>query len=312
MKKKYDIVTALDLCVDFLVQCGRVVPEFGQKEQIVEDYNIELGGSCSIFACQAAKLGLKTLGVGVVGEDSFGGVIMDKLSGAGVITDRIKVDSSYKTGMGAILCLDGGDRAILTYNGTIDAVGSEDISDDIILDTRHIHIGSYYLMKKLQLHYLEIVIKAKKAGATVSLDTNWDPEEKWDSGIWDIMPYVDIFLPNENEAKLIARKSSPEEALKFLSDKVPVIGLKLGKGGGAAYAGGTIYKAPPVDVKVVDTVGAGDSFDAGFVYGYLSGYDMNKCLQIGCICGSLNTSRAGGIAGQPDLNDVLKIIGEGR
>src|SRR5690554_682105 len=120
MEKKYDIVTALDICVDFLIQLGDVEPKFGQKEQLVSNYELELGGSSCIFACQAAKLGLKTVGIGTAGGDMFGRFAPEKLEQAGVITEHISVNPELRTGMGAALCKDDGDRAILTYMGTID------------------------------------------------------------------------------------------------------------------------------------------------------------------------------------------------
>lgn len=307
MNKKYDVITVLDTCVDFLVTGGDVIPEFGQKEKLIGDYNIEMGGSCGIFACQTAKLGLKTAGIGVVGKDAFGQMVIEKLGQAGVILDHLKVDKAQKTGVGIALCTDG-DRAILTYLGTINAVGIECFSDELLSNSRHIHIGSFYLIKKLQPYYKQIVKKAKEYGTTISLDTNWDPAEKWDGGVWDILPYVDIFLPNENEAMAITKKDNLEDALKVLNEVVPIIGLKLGKKGAATYYRGKYYSAPSIDVKVVDAVGAGDTFDAGFIYGFLKGYDIEKCLQIGCICGSMNTTRAGGIAGQIYAEELLKLV----
>lgn len=308
MNKMYDVITALDICIDFLIGLGDTIPEFGQKEKIVDSYDVELGGSCCIFACQAAKLGLKTSGIGVAGKDSFGDIVLKKLSDSGVITDNIRIDSSIKTGMGAALCKKSGDRSILTYLGTIDAVVLEDYKDNLIMNTRHIHIGSYYLMKKLQPYYVEILKKAKQEGVSVSLDTNWDPEETWDSGIWDILPYVDIFLPNENEAKLITGESTIEDATRKLAATVPIIAMKLGKNGACAYNKDGFYKSDALNVKVIDTVGAGDSFDAGFVYGYLRGMGIADCLKMGCICGSLNTSMSGGIEGQPNEKNALSLF----
>ncbi|HEY5586383.1 MAG TPA: carbohydrate kinase family protein [Ruminiclostridium sp.] len=308
MQRKYDVITALDICVDFIVQCGNIEPEFGQKEKLIQDYDIEMGGSTCIFACQASKLTLKTAGIGVVGDDTFGRVVMDKFYKSGMNIDKIRTDKNIKTAVGVALCKEDGDRAILTYIGTIDAVHPQDITEEIISNAKHLHIGSFYLMNKLRGNYIEILQLAKKHNVTVSLDTNWDPEEKWDGGIWDILPYVDIFLPNENEAKAITKKNSIEEAIEVLSKIVPVIALKMGKHGAVAYVEGKTYKGSPIDVKVVDTVGAGDSFDAGFVYGYIKGHSIEECLQIGCICGSYNAAQSGGIKGQPKLNELLKVL----
>lgn len=308
MGKKYDVITVMDTCVDMLFSGKDVVPEFGQKEKLVEDYNLELGGSCCIFACQTAKLGLKTAGIGTVGQDVIGRLVLEKLRESGVLLEHIKIDQMRKTGIGVTLCAEG-DRAILTYIGSIDSADGSDVTDEILKNTRHIHIGSYYLMKKIQPCYRDIVLKAKEYGVSVSLDTNWDPDEKWDGGLWDILPYVDIFLPNENEAMAITKKDNIGDAISELSKIVPVICLKMGKRGAAAYFGGRMISEKPLDVKVVDAVGAGDSFDAGFIYGFLKGYVMEKCLKIGCICGSMNTTQAGGIAGQiysDKLNETLK------
>ena len=308
MNKGYDVITAMDLCVDLMMQLGAVLPEFGQKEQLVPDFHLEMGGSCSIFACQAAKLGLKTTGIGVLGQDSLGDFMENTLRGAGVDTRYVRRDPSMKTGLGVILCKPDGDRAILTYPGTIEGSKPEEMGEDLLKHCRHLHIGSFYLLKNLQPHFAQYAKTVKAYGGTVSLDTNWDPEEIWDGGIWEVLPYVDIFFPNENEAKLITRTDSVEDALKKLQDKVPMIALKRGEHGAVLYTGGREYRADPLKVSVVDTVGAGDSFDAGFVYGHLSGLDPETALRIGCICGSLNTTQSGGIVGQPvqgELNQYL-------
>lgn len=307
MNKKYDVITALDITADLIANMGNQIPEFGQKEKFLPDYGIEMGGSTCIFACQAAKLGLKAAGIGVAGDDVFGRLVVEKLKGSGVVTDHIRVDEGIKTGISVHVCVDN-DRTILTYLGTIDAVCAEDFTDSLLESSRHMHIGSYYLMKRLQPFYNDIVKRAKGYGMTISLDTNWDPDENWDGGIWDVLHYVDIFLPNENEAMAITGKKSPQAAAETLTGIVPVVALKKGKEGAAAYGGGREYFCEPLEVEVVDAVGAGDSFDAGFVYGFLKGYEIEKCLRIGCICGSMNTTRAGGIAGQIRIEELMKII----
>jgi len=307
MEKKYDVITAMDLCVDLIVGLGNVLPEFHQKEQIVKNYHLELGGSCSIFASQIAKLGLRVAGIGRVGEDFLGFFVLNRLKEMGVITENIQKDPSVKTGLGVALCKEDGDRAILTYPGTIDSVERRDITDELLGSTRHIHIGSYYLLKKLQPHYPEILRKAKGFGVTVSLDTNWDPDESWDGGLENILQYVDIFMPNENEIKLITRKDTVESAIRALDNTIPVIAVKLGEKGAIAYANGNEYRVGSLKVDVVDTVGAGDNFDAGFVYGYLNGFDIEKCLRIGCMCGSYSIRQAGGIAGQLRISDLKDL-----
>lgn len=305
--KKYDILTFGDLCADLIINGKDVVPEFGQKEKLFDDYFIEMGGSCSIFACQAAKLGMRTVLVGKVGKDQYGKLVLDTLKAAGVATEYITADEGLKTGLSIALNAVN-DRAILTYNGTIDGVGREDVSDGLLGSVRHLHIGSYFLMKKIQPHYPEIIKRLKREGATISLDTNWDPEEKWDSGLWDILPLIDIIFPNENEARAITGEDNIDSAVKKLTETVPLVVVKKGGDGAAAYESGRVYTVPAIDVVKKDTVGAGDSFDGGFLYGWLSGKSTEECIKTGSICGSLNIRCYGGTRGQPELSEMLRYL----
>lgn len=307
MNKKFDILTFGDLCVDLIISWTDNVPEFGQKEKLLDDYSLEMGGSCSIFACQASKLGLRTAVFGKIGRDQLGKLITDTLNDAGVSIEYIIEDKKLKTGVSVALS-NTEDRAILTYKGTIDSVGGEGISDELLTSTRHLHIGSYFLMEKIQPYYPSIIKKLKMSGATVSLDTNWDPQEKWDAGLPDILPLVDIILPNDNEAMAITHESDPELAIKKLKEIVPIVAMKKGKYGAVTYAGGREYIVPAIDVPKIDAVGAGDSFDGGFIYGFLSGKTIEECTRIGCICGSLNTRCIGGTKGQPLLPEMLQYF----
>lgn len=305
MDKTIDVLTLGDLCVDLILRGADIVPEFGQKEKMLDNYSLEMGGSSSIFACQCSKLGLKTTVVGKVGNDIFGELISGTMKNCGIDTSLVIKDKCYNTGISVQLDKTE-DRAILTYGGTVDAVGIDDIADELLRNVKHFHIGSYFLMKKIQPYYPDILKKLKEYGATVSLDTNWDPEEKWDSGIENILQYIDIFLPNENEAMAITRTINIEEAIGILREKIPVIGLKKGKEGAVLYAEDQIYSASAPDVSKVDAIGAGDSFDGGFIYGFLKGRTLVKCLELACFCGSMNTRACGGTKGQAWLDEVIQ------
>jgi len=302
----FDVITAFDICVDFLMDLGNTEPEFGQKEKLVDGYGLEMGGSACIFACQCAKLGLATAGVGSIGNDSFGTFMIDCLKKDGVDTSYIR-NNKEKTALTLCLNKTGGDRSILTYMGAMDTVQQSWI-EELLPKTRHLHVCSYYLLKSLQSAYPQILKKAKELGVTVSLDTNWDPEENWDGGVRDILPYVDIFLPNENELMLITGKNNIEDALHFAGEMIPTIAVKCGEKGAYAYCKGTIYKCDAMEVTVADTVGAGDSFNGGFVYGFLSGLSIEDCLKAGTTCGSMNVCKPGGTAGQPRLDELRGII----
>ena len=304
--KKYDVITAFDICVDFLMDLGSTVPEFGQKEKLVDGYGLEMGGSACIFACQCAKLGLATTGVGSIGNDSFGAFMLDCLKRDGVDTSHIR-ENKEKTALTLCLNKTGGDRSILTYMGAMDTVQKAWI-EELLPQAKHLHICSYYLLKSLQSAYPGILSKAKSLGVTVSLDTNWDPDETWDGGIRDILQYVDVFLPNENELMLITGKDNVKDALEYAGKLVSLIAVKCGADGAYVYNKGEISKCDAMKITVADTVGAGDSFNGGFIYGFLSGLSIDECLKAGTTCGSLNASMPGGTAGQPGIEDLGKYL----
>ncbi|MBN2150074.1 MAG: sugar kinase [Candidatus Lokiarchaeota archaeon] len=310
MDKDYDVITMGDCCVDLILSGGSVVPEFGQKEKVVDNYSLEMGGSCTIFACQAAKLGLRTAVIGKVGDDPFGDLILRRLSDAGVDVSHVARDESVRTGITVVMNT-GSDRAMLTYTGTIDAIGREDVPDGLLGSTRHLHVGSYYLMDRIRPHYRGIIEAVKAGGGTVSLDTNWDPAERWDGGLKALLPLVDVLMPNENEVMAIAGAETVDAAINSLRETVPVLVVKRGKDGATVHSRGEDHAVPAVKVDaLVDTVGSGDSFDAGFLYGYLNAMPLVECARIGSICGSIKTRAAGGIAGQVTLAEIRGMIGE--
>jgi len=293
--RRFDVLTVLDVCADLLLSGDDVVPEFGQKEKLIGDYALEMGGSACIFACQAAKLGLRTAGVGVAGRDGFGDLVCASLSGGGVDIGWVLRDGSVKTGLGVLLC-SAADRAILTYNGTIEAVQNRDLTDEMLFSARHLHIASFYLQG--QMDWANIARRARACGCTVSLDTNWDPAGKWEGVVRELLPHIDVFLPNENEARLISGREDLDEAVRFLSERVPTLVVKRGAGGALCVSSGTEWRLPALPAAVVDTVGAGDSFDGGYLWGYLSGRPPEVCLRAGLYCGAENVKGRGGTSAQ--------------
>jgi ribokinase len=300
----WDIMTFGDMCADFILSGGDVVPEFGQKEKMIGSYALLLGGSAGIFACQCAKLGLKTAVAGKLGDDVFGRLIQDEMKGCGVDTRFISTDKEIKTGLTCILQADG-DRAMLTVPGSIGAAAFADAADELRRNVRHVHVCSYYLTEQLRSGYPAFLREMRGFGATVSLDTNWDPAEKWD-GLDALEGLVDVFLPNENEAAAFTRETDAERAMEKLARLFPVVAVKCGEKGAIGAAGGKTYRAGGLQVPFVDAVGAGDSFDGGFLWAWLNGRPMEECLRAGCFCGSMNVTARGGTAGQPRLETLLE------
>ena len=304
-EKTYDILTCGDTCVDLVISGSDVTPQFGQVEKLVDDYVLEMGGSCCLFACQAAKLGLRVGIIGRVGDDDFGRLVVRRLNESGVDTQHVIVDPQIKTGAGIALA-QGNDRAILTYLGSISAVTRADVHDDLLAAARHFHHGSFFLHKGLRPDIPALFQKARSLGLSISLDPNWDPDEAWDSNLLDALAYTDIFMPNEQEALLISRQATLEAAVAWLAQRgAASLTIKRGEQGARYYSTGIREEIRVQPVSGGDSVGAGDSFDAGFLAGWLRGYSIKTCLAIGAFCGRSTAAQKGGLAGQPTWTDVL-------
>jgi sugar/nucleoside kinase (ribokinase family) len=306
-ERDFDVVVVGDINAD-LVLSGEVTPTYGQVEKLLDDATLTIGGSSAIFACGAARLGLRVAFVGKVGADDFGRFMVDAVGARGVDIGGVVCDPALKTGLTVILAR-GQDRALLTYLGTIGALHFDEIDLDYIGRARHLHMGSYYMLDSLRADVPRLFAAAHARGLTVSLDTNYDPTERWEGGIHEALEHVDIFLPNATELTKIGRHSTWQGALALLAERVPLVVAKLGAHGAIARRGAAEVAAPTLPVQVVDATGAGDSCDAGFVYGFLNGWDLPQTLRLATVCGALSTRGVGGTTAQPTLAEVLGALG---
>jgi sugar/nucleoside kinase (ribokinase family) len=176
--KDIDVLVVGELNVD-LILTGDVTPGFGQAEKLVEDATLTLGSSSAIFACGAARLGLKVAFIGKVGDDDFGRVVLRSLAERGVDTAGVVVDPTIKTGLSVILSRPD-DRAILTHLGSIAALRYAEIDQSLLLRACHLHLGSYFLLDSLRPDVTQLFAEAHRQGLTTSLDTNYDPQENWE------------------------------------------------------------------------------------------------------------------------------------
>ncbi len=299
MPGDFDIVVVGELNPD-LILSGDVTPEFGQVEKLVSDATLAIGSSAAIFACGAARLGLCVAFIGLAGDDVFGHFMLGQLKAHAIDPAGILIVPGQHTGLSVILNRSS-DRAILTYPGLIPALRLADISPDLLARSRHLHLAGYYILDALRPAVPTLFDLAHRLGLTVSLDTNFDPSGRWDGGLASVLDRTDVFLPNAAEAQAVTRKEPVSLALECLAKQVKVVAVKLGAGGAAAMSGEQQASAPALAVQVVDTVGAGDAFDAGFLFGHLAGWELKRSLRLGCVCGSLSTTAAGGTAAQPTL-----------
>jgi sugar/nucleoside kinase (ribokinase family) len=264
-----------------------------EQELLADDMMVTLGGSTSITAHNLAALGSKVGFITRIGSDPLGGIALDRLRAAGVDLARITYSEKFNTGL-TLLLQHAARRRILTYPGAMSEMGFDDLDLAYLASARHFHLCSFFLQRGWVAQIPQVLQQLKAAGLTISLDTNDDPADRWDDGIEQALRFVDIFLPNEREACKIARVDDVDEALLRLAEVVPNVVVKVGAKGAMAISKGKRYSAPAEKVRVVDAVGAGDSFNAGFLHRYLAGADFAECLAAGNAAAALSTTRPGG------------------
>ena len=293
-----------------LVLRGDVEPAFGQQEKLVDHALLTVGGSAAIFACAAAKLGLRVAISSVVGDDPFGRFMVDELSVNGVDVSGVAVDPVTPTGVTVVLSRPD-DRAMLTAAGTIESLTEARVDRDLLGSARHVHIPSYFLQAGLRPGLPALFKEAHAAGATTSVDPNWDPIEEWDGGLLALLQEVDVFLPNSAEARLITGIDDIDVAAESLAGRGGIVSIKFGDGGGMVQrADGDAVRMAGIYVDVADTTGAGDAFDAGFLMGFLEGWPLERALAFANVCGGLSCRAAGGTDAQPTREEAMARVPE--
>ena len=306
MEKRILVIGELN--IDLIVSGLTAFPSLGQ-EILAGGLSRVLGSSSAICAAGLARLGARVDFLGKVGVDEYGEFIVDQLKHLRVGTQHIIRDNVIRTGVTISLTYPK-DRAMITYPGCISHLKLDDIDLSILREYAHVHVGSYFLQKRLQPDLVALFVQAHRQNLTVSLDTGCDPDGKWgDSSLLTLLDLVDIFLPNENEARAIAREDETEVALRKLSERAKLVVVKYGASGAMTWREGQIIRSPGVQVNAVDTTGAGDSFDAGFIYAHVvRGMALEEALRFANACGALSTTSLGGTASQPTLEQVQSLL----
>ncbi|WP_186445934.1 carbohydrate kinase family protein [Paenibacillus cremeus] len=304
---KADVLAIGELNVDLIISGLTSMPEL-DREIIAKQASLALGSSTAICACGISKLDFKTAFIGKVGNDEYGKFVVDTLAAYKIDTSNIIVDSSVETGMTISLGYNN-DRALITVLGSIDKLQGRDINFYAIKHLRHIHVGSFFLQSSLRKDLADIFRLAQENGISTSLDPGWDHSGTWDYGLKDVLRYTSIFLPNEQEALHISGCNSVEKAAEALSEFAETVAIKRGKDGCTVCSSSKLYTHESFLVEnVVDTTGAGDSFNAGFIYGYLHNYTVEQCMRYGCACGAICVQQVGGATGCPTIGEVNDFL----
>jgi sugar/nucleoside kinase (ribokinase family) len=300
------VLVAGEINVDLILHGPHARPVPG-KEVVADTVLLTLGSASAICAMGLGRLGTPVGFVGTVGVDPWGDHCLDAMRGAGIDVSRVRRDPALQTGL-TVSITSPQDRALVSVLGAIRALTADDVTDDVLRGFDHLHVSSYYLQEGLRPGCRGLFARAHALGLTTSLDPGFDPAERWGADVVDTLAEVDVFFPNEVELAAIAGTADVAEALVRLQNGHTRTVAKLGAQGCLTLEGGRPLAVPAFHVDPVDTTGAGDSFDAGFLHAWLRGLDLLECLRWGAACGSLSTRALGGTGRQADRAEVEAMV----
>ncbi|MDR1508323.1 MAG: carbohydrate kinase family protein [Synergistaceae bacterium] len=305
--KHFDCAFIGDVNPD-IVLTGDAMPVPG-REIFCGDFYLTLGGSTSICAGAFSSLGGSGVFFGRAGCDRMGQFALEALRECGVDVSGVKTLAGTHSPV-TVSFGTPDDRALVTYPGTCGLVDESDIPvDEILSSARHIHIGSFFLQHHLAGIFAGIFEAAGRAGITTSLDAGWDPEEKWDPTLFELLRFTDIFFPNESEAIAVTKEPAAEPAARRLAEFCRIAVVKRGSKGSFLSSEGTNLECPIYDArKGKDFTGAGDSYNAGFLCAFLSGMPLAYCMKYGSAAAALRISadrRTRPFASLPEVKAVV-------
>lgn len=309
MEKKFDVLVVGELNMDLILAGLDKFPQKG-KEILAEEMSLTLGSSSAIFASNLSVLGSRVCFVGKIGKDQFGDQILKYLSDKGVDTSQMLYSDTSKTGVTVAFSYEN-ERAMVTHPGTMAELEENEIPDELLRSCNHLHVSSIFLQPALKKDIIALFQRAKNEGLTTSLDTQWDPEEKWDCDWKNLLPLVNIFMPNLEEIKNITRQEELEACINTIKDHSNVIVIKQGEAGSVAWEKGKLFKQPAfLNSKIKDAIGAGDSFNAGFIHKFMQNKTLKECLKFGALCGAINTTAYGGTTAFNSKKEIQQIAFE--
>lgn len=308
IRKEWDFMTFGDVFIDLVMSGFGRWPAPGEEVDAAA-LTREVGGGAAITACGLARLGRSVALLAALGAD--GAWFWERVGGAGVSTDLLRTVADESTAITVAISTTD-DRSFFTYRGANQLL-AELIGDPATVTemtrARHLHLASAIAPGVL----IQLARQIRPTGTTISVDVGW--VESWlaDPQSLVALREIDLFMPNEREGAAMTGQREPEGMLTaFAAAGLPRVALKLGAAGSMMLDEGRIVKCPGVPVTPVDTTGAGDCFDAGFLAAWQSGLPARECLEIGNFCGARSTTKPGGLNGFParhELGDRLERVG---
>ena len=294
---RYDVITVGDLNPDIVLSgIESIAPRLG-TEQFFGSMERTLGGSGALTTVTMSRLGLRTALVARVGVDEPAEFCRTILKREGV-EPMLLVNPALTTGVTVAVTYPS-DRLLLTSPGAIGDLTAEEVTDELLAEARHLHVSSYFMQRRLQPGLARLFRRARALGLTTSLDTGWDPSGAWlDAHLTATLADTDIFLPNAVELRHLAGLDDLDAAAaRLLELGAGSIVVKDGSHGARLYTRAGRVLEPGFRVSPIDTTGAGDAFNAGYIAAMLEGRPIAHRLRFANACGALVTQVRGGAGG---------------
>jgi len=309
---KFDVVIMGEIIVDIIHYLPRLPREEDTWHESVRAEKVAIcpGGAGAYCAQALARLGAKCGIMGKVGNDALGQLLIDSLRQEGVNTTGIKIwDKGTPTA--SILVLRHQRKISLGGGGNWPDLTLSDVNLDSISSYRLFHFGGYYLYPKMWGEPTVMLMKyAKEKGLLTSLDTQMDRTGQYAGELDRVLRHTDILFADEFEAKSVAKEDSAEKAAqKLLSYGPSIIGIKLGMDGCLVATRNETIRIPAFKVEVVDTIGAGDAWDAGFILGELNNWDLRESAEFANATAAFSVMGPGGsegVSGRREIENFLK------
>jgi len=294
---------------DFVAAPVTRIPAWGELYSVTQPINLNIGGNAAIFSACASRLGLQAGLMGKIGDDEIGQVLLKKLKDASVDVSFVSLSRKKPTAATLVIANESGERSFYHHIGANAEFGLADVDFSRLFEAKALLLCSYFIMPSLAGDPTKTILKkAKENNMVTFFDVAWDPTGNWD--LDEILNYVDVFIPNEDEITRIMKKKDVADAIHELLDAgVKTVAVKLGsKGCYIENYEGEKIQLKAHNVKALDTTGAGDTFNAGFVYGILSMWDLDKTARFANAAAAISVTKLGGATAAPTLNEVEKFI----
>ncbi len=310
MSERVDVLCAGIIVADHVSMPIPRLPDPGEVV-MAERLLLTIGGCAANAAVDLVKMGVRAAVVGRVGGDVFGRVVADMLREHGVDVSAVQVTAGADTSQTLIVNVAGQDRRFIHTFGANAQFRAADIPLDRVKQARALYLGGYLLMPGLRQDELVPVFQAaREAGVKTVLDVVTPGPADYLPRLEKLLPYVDVFLPNNHEAQLITGEADPVRQAEFFHRLgVGTAVVTLGGDGAVLVSDAARLRAGVYPVSFVDGSGGGDAFDAGYLYGLLHGLSPEDCLRVASALGASCVRAVGttpGVFTRPECEAFLR------